>query len=104
LDADEKGESSQYTLFDDPWHAAEAYNLIIVAQTFHIEGNYPKALRAAGTLSLYMDVIDPVQIFSMIGTANLVSRPTLVAFFVFILPGVCFSPYLRQYEKVGHGQ
>ena len=55
------------SLLDDPWRPAEAYNLMIVAQTFYVQSDFPRALRAAGTLCGYLDVLDPVQIFSVIG-------------------------------------
>ncbi|OWA55295.1 WD repeat-containing protein 35 [Hypsibius exemplaris] len=67
---DEESTSAEHLFLDDPWHAAEAYNLMIVAQTFYVQADYGKALRAAGTLCLYMDVLDPVHIFSTIALAG----------------------------------
>lgn len=58
-----------FIFLEAPWRSAEAYNLLIVAQAFYDQGDYPKALRAAGTLCLYQDILDPVQIFSLIGIA-----------------------------------
>ncbi|OWA53081.1 WD repeat-containing protein 35 [Hypsibius exemplaris] len=67
---DEESTSAEHLFLDDPWHAAEAYNLMIVAQTFYVQADYGKALRAAGTLCLYMDVLDSVHIFSTIALAG----------------------------------
>ncbi|OWA54379.1 WD repeat-containing protein 35 [Hypsibius exemplaris] len=67
---DEESTSAEHLFLDDLWHAAEAYNLMIVAQTFYVQADYGKALRAAGTLCLYMDVLDPVHIFSIIALAG----------------------------------
>ncbi|GAV06672.1 hypothetical protein RvY_16622-2 [Ramazzottius varieornatus] len=59
-----------YIFLEAPWRSAEAYNLLIVAQVFYDQGEFSKALRAAGTLCLYQDILDPVQIFSLIALAS----------------------------------
>ncbi|XP_065214168.1 WD repeat-containing protein 35 [Planococcus citri] len=85
-------------LLDNPWYYAEAYHLLMLSQLQMMNGNLDSALKIAVRLRNYDDILDPIQIYSIITTSAICCKAFDTASKAFIELEAIPSERQKEYE------
>eukprot|EP00049_Salpingoeca_infusionum_P026788 m.27924 g.27924 ORF g.27924 m.27924 type:complete len:1165 (+) comp8999_c0_seq1:165-3659(+) len=92
LDEDHLDEGSS-RLLDTAWRGAEAYHFLILAQKQLYSGHATEALRSAVRLAEYDDIVDPLQVYSILALAAVATESF----------GLCSKAFIKM-EALGGDQ
>ena len=96
-------EESYARMLENPWRGAEAYHFLLLAQRQLYAGHYNEALRTAVRLADYDDLLDPMQVYSVLALAAIATNNYALCSKAFIKMEALGSPEdkMRQQVEVG---